>query len=788
MSRFASFASSARLATAESAPGPAVVDGPIRWSWAELDWRADAIARGLLRAGVGHGVRVALLALPSAAAITALHGIARAGGVAAPLGVGLTATELAAAADVMDPKLVIYGPGLEGDAAALGRPLLALDDLIAQGDGPGSRPEPGRDPGSDAFVTTLPAPDAPAVVILTSGTTGRSRAAVLSTGALAASADAWLAALPPASGWLLAVGLGHVAGLGVVWRAALSGVPLVVLSRADPVSIVGALADDPAPSHVSLVPTTLTRVLDAVADGPPPATLRAVLLGGGPIPPELVTRAVRAGWPIVPTYGLTEAGSGVTALPTAQAARYPRSAGRALPGVEIRIAEPDESGVGEILVHSPARFTGYLGDAAATTAALMDGDWLRTGDLGRMDPDRRLTVLDRRTDRIVRGGENVSPAEVEAVLLGHPAVADAAVVARRDPTFGHLPVAAIVLRPGSTDPGDDALARHCRERLAGFKVPSAFVRLETLPRTAGGKLRRAELRASLDPAPEASSRSRRLVRPGGVRLAYRTVGNGPVHLLLLHGTLSTARQLTGLARLLAASGSLTVHVVDRRGSGESRLADPTPLAVDIHVDDLVAVLDAEGCRAAALVGVSFGGVVALEFAARVPDRTLAVVAYEPPYGPVADAETQRAFAAVAAATERAWETGGAPAAAETFMRGVADEAWDRLPDRTRTFLTGEGASAYVDAGLRGLDPDGLGRISVPTTVLTGDASETFYRPIAEALAERIPGGRHVQLPDMTHASPITDPSPIVEAVLAALAAAGVIRHGPANRATEESDA
>ena len=129
MSRFASFASSARLATADSAPGPAVVDGPIRWSWAELDWRADAIARGLLRAGVGRGVRVALLALPSAAAIAALHGIARAGGVAAPLGVGLTATELAAAADVMDPNLVIHGPGLEGDAAALGRPPLALEEI-----------------------------------------------------------------------------------------------------------------------------------------------------------------------------------------------------------------------------------------------------------------------------------------------------------------------------------------------------------------------------------------------------------------------------------------------------------------------------------------------------------------------------------------------------------------------------------------------------------------------------------------------------------------------------------
>ena len=155
---------------------------------------------------------------------------------------------------------------------------------------------------------------APALAILTSGTTGRPKAAVLSTAALVASAESWLAALPAATGWLLAVGLGHVAGIGVVWRAALSGVPLVVLDRPDPAAVVAALAADPALSHVSLVPTMLARILDATGDAPPPATLRAVPLGGGPISPALVRRALDAGWPIVPTYGLTEAGSGVTAL------------------------------------------------------------------------------------------------------------------------------------------------------------------------------------------------------------------------------------------------------------------------------------------------------------------------------------------------------------------------------------------------------------------------------------------------------------------------------------------
>jgi acyl-CoA synthetase (AMP-forming)/AMP-acid ligase II len=200
---------------------------------------------------------------------------------------------------------------------------------------------------------------------------------------------------------------------------------------------------------------------------------------------------------VMPTYGLSEAGSGVTALATAEAALHPGTAGRPLPGVRIRIDAPDGDGNGEVLVDSPARFDGFLGDPVATADALTADGWLRTGDLGRLDSDGFLTVEDRRVDRIVRGGENVSPAEVEAVLLDHPAIADAAIVGRPDPTFGHVPVAIVVLRPEAADPTDDGLIRFCRERLSRHKVPVAFERRSSLPRTANGKLRRTELRASV---------------------------------------------------------------------------------------------------------------------------------------------------------------------------------------------------------------------------------------------------------------------------------------------------
>ena len=798
--------SSARHA-AERGASLAVVDGPVRWSWIDLHERARAVAAGLRAAGAGPGSRIALLTQPSAAAIAALHGIALMGAAAAPVGRGLTPVELTAAVAAIDPHLVVHDKDRAAEAVALGRPVIALGQLLTMAGGPATADTtaggPDRPsacgPATADTVARGPATaetdeGAPAAIVLTSGTTGRPKAVVLSGTALRVSAEAWLAVLPPATGWVLAVGLGHVAGLGVVWRAALDGVPLVIVGPSDSGAILAALTGDLAPSHVSLVPTQLLRLLDAAdaaADvaaahayakgATPPPSLRAILLGGGPIPVALVERALAGGWPVVPTYGLSEAASAVTALPTSEAARHPGSAGRPLPGVELRIDAADRDGIGEIVVRTPARFTGYLHDPDETAAVLTSDGWLRTGDLGRLDGDGRLTVVDRRTDRIVRGGLNIAPAEIEAVLLTHPAIADAAVVARADATWGQVPVAAIVLRPGAPDPGDEALVAHGRAHLAAAKVPVAFVRVVELPRTASGKLRRAEVRARL------SEHVGRICRPDGVFIAYRQVGAGAVPVLLLHGTLSTSKQLNGLARALAEVGEVTVIAVDRRGSGLSRLSEPEPVDVATHVADLAAVLDALGWGAAAMVGVSFGGVVALEAAARLPDRCLAGVVYEPPYGAVADARTRRVFGQIAHDTALAWRAGGSPAAAETFLRGVGgDEAWAGLSDRGRAFLADEGAGAVVDSALLGLDPGGLERIDRPVTIVTGDASDPVYQPIAASLIARIPNARHLRLPGAHHAAPITDPRLFADAVVGSLRAAGLFDPPPSGIASEET--
>jgi pimeloyl-ACP methyl ester carboxylesterase len=464
---------------------------------------------------------------------------------------------------------------------------------------------------------------------------------------------------------------------------------------------------------------------------------------------------------VVPTYGLTETASGATAMPTREARDHPGAAGHPLPGVRVTIDDPGTDGVGEIVVLTAARSSGSVGDDELRAAPDQS---VHTGDLGRLDTDGRLWVVDRRLDRIVRGGENIAPAEVEAVLVEHPAITEAAVVARTDAALGHVPVAAIVVRQGDPTPGDEALTAHARSSLAGFKVPVAWVRLDALPRTDGGKLRRDVVRALVAGEPAGQ-----LARPGGDAIGWRVTGGGPRHVLLLHGTLSTSQQLDRLAQALAGPGDVTVHAIDRRGSGTSRLRDPRPLDVATHVDDLRAYLDARAIDGADLVGCSFGGVLALEAASRIPDRVRAVVAYEPPYGQLADPETLAWFRRLAADTELAHAERGSAGAAETFLRAVAgDAAWDRLPDRARAFLESEGDGALADAGLRGLDPDGLARIACPVTVLTGSDSQSFYAPIADALAARIPGARRRTLAGLDHPAPITQPAAVAGAIRACL--------------------
>ena len=476
----------------------AIADAAERVSFGELERRSARMAAGLAAAGVGEGDVVALLASPSVTFVVAVHAARRIAAVILPLGLRSAPPELAWQVDDAHVYLIVHDASRAGTAAAIagGRPTVGLEELLA-------RPDESRSTTGPPLRELVDLA-APATIVHTSGTTGRSKGALLTHGNHRASQAAWASILAPGAEdrWLACLPFHHVAGLATIMRATILGVPLVVHDGFDPEAVDRAI-DHEAISHLSVVGAMLPRLLDVRRGRPYPPTLRAVLLGGGPTPAELVREAIDRGLPLVPSYGLTETASGVCVLSTVEARRHPASSGRALPPAELRILGEDDparaagSGeIGEIVVRGPMVFAGYHRRPAETAAVLRDG-WLHTGDLGTLDAEGRLTVADRRLDLVVSGGENVYPAEVEAVLLGHPDVVDAGVVGRADSRWGMVPVAAVVTRPGVVL-DEDGLRAFCRERLAAYKVPVAFQQVDALPRTDGGKLLRRELRAPLD--------------------------------------------------------------------------------------------------------------------------------------------------------------------------------------------------------------------------------------------------------------------------------------------------
>lgn len=343
----------------------------------------------------------------------------------------------------------------------------------------------GNQPPSATLCIPLADSD-PALVLFTSGTSGRAKAARLSWRALRHAADAAVAVLGlgPHSPWLACLPLDHIGGASIVFRAARSGQPVQLVERFDAV-LVNSTIDAGAVSGASLVPTMLHRLLAQRAGKPWPETLRCLLTGGGPLSRELIAACTALGLAPSQTYGLTEAASQVCTLLPADAAAHAGSAGRPLPGTGVRV-DADTDGVGPILIRGPGLFSGYEEDGVLSEP-LAAGAWFATGDLGRLD-DGWLTVHGRRSDLVISGGENVYPAEVEAALERHPTVVEAGVHGVADAEWGQVVAAVLVAR--GTPPGDGDFAAWCATNLASHQRPRRWRWVRALPRTATGKLQR----------------------------------------------------------------------------------------------------------------------------------------------------------------------------------------------------------------------------------------------------------------------------------------------------------
>jgi O-succinylbenzoic acid--CoA ligase len=310
-------------------------------------------------------------------------------------------------------------------------------------------------------------PDAVHTVLFTSGTGGEPKPVELTVANQDASATASASAfrVEPDDRWLCPLPLFHVAGIGILVRCARNATTAVLHERFDAGRVARTLAEGDA-SLISLVPTQLRRLREGLTAAP---RLRALLLGGGPIPPDLVDWARGIDLPIRCTYGMTETASQVAVTAPWESAATP------LPGVELRTGDD-----GEILVRGPM----------VSPRAIAPDGWLHSGDRGRLDRHGRLHVEGRIKELIVTGGEKVAPAAVEAVLAAHPAIADAGVAGLPDPDWGEAVTAFVV----EHDPVSDYdLLAFCRERLAGYQVPKRVVRVAELPRNATGKLLRARL-------------------------------------------------------------------------------------------------------------------------------------------------------------------------------------------------------------------------------------------------------------------------------------------------------
>ena len=470
----------------------AVMANGSAYTFAELDGMVDRLCGYLEREGVVTGEHIALLMTNSLAAVCSIFSMARMGTTVVPINTRLTKDEIFWQLEHADCRRVLCTESTKNAAMEATSGRLPFHVL----------PEPPVDleawlslfPPLTRSTRLDPGVHSPQAIQFTSGTTGFPKGARISYAnhLWGAIGSAFKLGVRSDDRWLVCLPLFHVGGMAILFRSCLYGTAVVLHDGFDEELVIHSLKAEGI-TLVSLVPTILTRLLDRGLHASQAPDLRLILLGGAAAPVDLLKSAFNAGLPVAVTYGLTEATSQIATMLPVEARAKPGCTGRPLLFSDVKIVT--ESGAkartnepGEIVVRGPSIMSGYYVDDEATRAALCNG-WLHTGDIGYMDDDGDLWILNRRSDLIVSGGENVYPSEVERILRSHPLVVEACVVGLPHPVWGQQ-VAALVQLVGPGQVDEDELLSFSRKFLAGYKQPRLVVFVDHMPMTGSGKIQR----------------------------------------------------------------------------------------------------------------------------------------------------------------------------------------------------------------------------------------------------------------------------------------------------------
>ena len=481
----------------------AVVDEERRLTWAELRERVRRLASALQGLGIEHGDRVAYLALNTTELLEAHYGVPRSGAVLVATNTRLMPDEIAYIVRHSGARALVVDPALEH----LVPPGLPLEHVFRTGEGGSYEALLAAAPPGEP-ENRLTDEDEPISINYTSGTTGRPKGVVYThRGAyLNALSEVHHARLDSRSVYLWTLPMFHCNGWCFTWAVTAAGATHVCLQRVEP-ALVWRLIEEEGVTHLNGAPTVLVML---ASDEAAHQLERPVLVttAGAPPPPAVITRTEALGFRINHLYGLTETYGPITVCEwkaewdgadgTERARLKARQGVSMLTADAVRVVDADLDDVpadgetmGEVVMRGNNVMKGYFADEEATAEAFRGG-WFHSGDLAVMHPDGYIEIRDRAKDIIISGGENISTVEVEKVLVSHPDVLEAAVVAMPDEKWGERPKAFVSLRAGSALT-EEALIAFARETLPGFKAPSA-VEFGELPKTSTGKIKKYELR------------------------------------------------------------------------------------------------------------------------------------------------------------------------------------------------------------------------------------------------------------------------------------------------------